>query len=1159
MKPMISVEIYSNSKSTENPVDQLETENSPIVEIKPTNTTKGKPKPSYESKITTKKPLTTTNFATFSLNPSTETEIDSISASVIKENITKPPVAFVPFMSNSINYSTLTTTEIETTRKPSETTSTFQLTTQAPTSVYMPVLTTLAPEGLISTWRPKPFSTIMTEPPTITDEITFTTEKPQTTTDDIQPLISYDEQPQHDLPTLADILNLNKDIAQSEQTNNTFTSTESVVSGNLTIPSIVNGQKNKDDVTTTEYIVQKSSQTTLPERLQTTENVEEDLSTLSSEYFGTKNSILYMTQTAQQEIIETTTQLPLEQSMNNAQKISATELLDQLLFTTNIYEINTELAEKTTELQTFSNEDERFESSTQEESKLSEIRTEFSTTTEEFLIKVVENTEQPTTDRTLINSIEQILSQAIVNVDKTLARVNDTQKIQDVLVNSGMKNMSEVQLESATLTSDLIGLNFNNNEENEKTTELNMLQVVASDNSNILSDSVGSLLSQVYESNLPSMTAIEQVITTEKYPTITINTTVLPNRKTDDVTLTMNVAPITEKLETSTVDSNDKYTEKSDIVFEEQETTTQITMFEREKFTTNEPTTVSYVPLNPINTNVTNISDQNYVPHLINITIISSENANIIVRNRTKPAKADLSLEQVYNEEIKMNSSVSSDFPHENEWIELYNIDQTPTSTENEKLNIEKIPNEILKAEETMSPLYNNTEESKATTEYTSNDQQNFVRQSEIPESTSEELIELSTGISTTATDESFIPIKEISKIYERPTTIIIIKRTERPVLEESTTIAPIKQNYLTDINIDTTTILDEKNLDSTTYGKKEVEITESEIEKNIPTITEIIQDDISMESTTKIITEPSIEIIIGENNKPLIEQTKQSADQQITTPFDNENNNKNENENKTPQESSNIRINITNEKIQQNNLKTGIANNLPHNKPSQTEKFNKTELPTESKPESTWTLVPTIAPHSEEHNDTNYSTSVQHFPEIIEPPSPIDLVAKPLQGFGLEDSTSQLDADIYQFAQLCNELAFGFWKTVTNGISSARSVFVSPFGATSLLAMVFLGARGATSGEMNEILRLDDMVTFNPHLIFKNVSESINTDEQDSGVASSAIIRELFSDRSKGKLLPFYKERARAFYDGYVEEASFREIGDVIRRRTNLQVKKIH
>ncbi|KAI4460355.1 serine protease inhibitor serpin [Holotrichia oblita] len=200
----------------------------------------------------------------------------------------------------------------------------------------------------------------------------------------------------------------------------------------------------------------------------------------------------------------------------------------------------------------------------------------------------------------------------------------------------------------------------------------------------------------------------------------------------------------------------------------------------------------------------------------------------------------------------------------------------------------------------------------------------------------------------------------------------------------------------------------------------------------------------------------------------------------------------------------------------------------------------------------TSWTLVSTIAPHINAAPTSTVVPIVPAVPTI----SPVKLSQQNLPGFGLEDTTSKLDTDIYQFVELCNELSFGFWNAVTNGISTARSVFVSPFAATSLLAMVFLGARGATSGEMNEILKLDDMVTFNPHLIFKNVSESIEA-TRNSGVAVSVIARELYSDRNRGKLLSFYKERAKQFYDGHVEEVNFREIGDVIRRRTNLIVKK--
>ncbi|KAJ6648795.1 Leukocyte elastase inhibitor [Pseudolycoriella hygida] len=171
--------------------------------------------------------------------------------------------------------------------------------------------------------------------------------------------------------------------------------------------------------------------------------------------------------------------------------------------------------------------------------------------------------------------------------------------------------------------------------------------------------------------------------------------------------------------------------------------------------------------------------------------------------------------------------------------------------------------------------------------------------------------------------------------------------------------------------------------------------------------------------------------------------------------------------------------------------------------------------------------------------------------------PLPITLDPAPKQALGLEQSTLNANADILEFTKLCNELAFTFWKSLTSeGISSARSLIISPFALTSMLAMIFLGARGSTSGEMNEMLRLDDMVTFNPHLIFRNITDSVEN-TKDSGIANSAFVRELFSDRSKGKILSFYKDKAQQFYSGHVEEVNFNVINDIIRRRTNLLVKR--
>lgn len=156
----------------------------------------------------------------------------------------------------------------------------------------------------------------------------------------------------------------------------------------------------------------------------------------------------------------------------------------------------------------------------------------------------------------------------------------------------------------------------------------------------------------------------------------------------------------------------------------------------------------------------------------------------------------------------------------------------------------------------------------------------------------------------------------------------------------------------------------------------------------------------------------------------------------------------------------------------------------------------------------------------------------------------------------GLEVTTKDLAEDIFQFTELCNELAFRYWNTISQGIDKKRSFVLSPYSITSMLAMMFMGARGATSGEMNEILKLDDMVTFNPHFILKNISDSIETSPE-TGIAVSAFIRELYSDREKGNVLTFFKERAQHFYNGHVEEINFKLINDIIRRRTNLLIKR--
>lgn len=134
--------------------------------------------------------------------------------------------------------------------------------------------------------------------------------------------------------------------------------------------------------------------------------------------------------------------------------------------------------------------------------------------------------------------------------------------------------------------------------------------------------------------------------------------------------------------------------------------------------------------------------------------------------------------------------------------------------------------------------------------------------------------------------------------------------------------------------------------------------------------------------------------------------------------------------------------------------------------------------------------------------------------PSPANPSTAVELHPAPHESMGLEATTAFLADDVRRFSDLCNELAFRMWSSITGkGSISSRSLVLSPFATTSLLAMVFLGARGPTSGQMNDVLRLDDMVTFNPHQVLQNVTESV-LNSRNYGVTTAAFVRELYSDK---------------------------------------------
>jgi Serpin (serine protease inhibitor) len=111
----------------------------------------------------------------------------------------------------------------------------------------------------------------------------------------------------------------------------------------------------------------------------------------------------------------------------------------------------------------------------------------------------------------------------------------------------------------------------------------------------------------------------------------------------------------------------------------------------------------------------------------------------------------------------------------------------------------------------------------------------------------------------------------------------------------------------------------------------------------------------------------------------------------------------------------------------------------------------------------------------------------------------------------GLEATTVMLDEDIRRFIDLNNDIAIRLYKHTTSELDTKRSIAISPFGATSLIGMVFIGSRGQTSAQINDFLPFDDMITFNPHLVMRNITDSVIMSPE---LRSAAIVRQLYSQK---------------------------------------------
>jgi serine protease inhibitor len=99
-------------------------------------------------------------------------------------------------------------------------------------------------------------------------------------------------------------------------------------------------------------------------------------------------------------------------------------------------------------------------------------------------------------------------------------------------------------------------------------------------------------------------------------------------------------------------------------------------------------------------------------------------------------------------------------------------------------------------------------------------------------------------------------------------------------------------------------------------------------------------------------------------------------------------------------------------------------------------------------------------------------------------------------------------------FVDVNNRLALRLFSSLTNPVSKSATAYnnmvMSPFTITSSLGMLFLGARGSTAAQLDGLLNLDDVITFNPHLMYSNISQSFLSVPN----TAAALIRLLISDK---------------------------------------------
>ena len=101
-----------------------------------------------------------------------------------------------------------------------------------------------------------------------------------------------------------------------------------------------------------------------------------------------------------------------------------------------------------------------------------------------------------------------------------------------------------------------------------------------------------------------------------------------------------------------------------------------------------------------------------------------------------------------------------------------------------------------------------------------------------------------------------------------------------------------------------------------------------------------------------------------------------------------------------------------------------------------------------------------------------------------------------PEGNLGLTIPNHDMDLEKREFIEINNEIGFQIYKKLVESKSNKNMIF-SPISAMSSLAMLFLGARSSTSWQINKIMKMDEITSFNPHLLYKDILSIVNRNKK--------------------------------------------------------------